>query len=130
MLLKSIKFKDFRCFVGETIVEFPCDEERNVVVILGENTHGKSTIVQAFAWCFYGESNFENPEIYNRGIARELPIFGRTKALVEVQFEHEISIVDKDDEVFHGKTIYTARRTQEFYKASDGKMRANEAVFK
>ena len=65
MLLKSIEFKDFRCFRGDVKIDLACDATRNIIVVLGDNTHGKSTIIQAFAWCFYGVHNFANPEIYN-----------------------------------------------------------------
>lgn len=109
MLLKSVKFKDFRCFRGETTIDLSCNDNKNIVVILGDNTQGKSTIVQSFVWCFYGIPNFPNPELYNRAIARELPVFGKTNILVEVEFEHE-------------GVFYTARRTQEFMKNTDGKM--------
>lgn len=118
MLLKSIKYKDFRCFRGELNIDLNCPNEKNIVVILGDNTHGKSTIVQSFVWCFYGIANFENPELYNRAIAKELAVSERTKPSVEVIFEHE------------GKK-YTARREIEFYKTREGKMvpAASSSVF-
>lgn len=109
MLLKSIEFKDFRCFRGDVKIDLACDATRNIIVVLGDNTHGKSTIIQAFAWCFYGVHNFANPEIYNRAIARELATNEKTMPSVEVVFEHE------------GEQ-YTVRRTQEFTKAADGRM--------
>ncbi len=114
MLLKSIKFKDFRCFRGERTIDLSCSGDKNIVVILGDNTRGKSTIVQSFVWCFYGIPNFSNPELYNRAIARELPVYGKTTILVEVEFEHE-------------GVFYTARRTKEFMKSTDGKMVASGA---
>lgn len=117
MLLKSIKFKDFRCFRGDISIDLSCTEERNIIAILGDNTRGKSTIVQAFAWCFYGVSNYDNPEqIYNRAIARGLPIFGKTRAMVAVEFEHE-------------GVLYTVRREQEFIKTVNGEMKSSDNRF-
>ena len=40
--------KNFRQFKGNQILEFACDPKRNVTVLLGDNTFGKTTILQAF----------------------------------------------------------------------------------
>ena len=53
MLIKSLKMQNFRQFKGITAVDFSCDPEQNVTIILGDNTFGKTTLLQAFNWCFY-----------------------------------------------------------------------------
>ena len=60
MLIKSLKMQNFRQFKGKTAVEFSCDPERNVTIILGDNTFGKTTLLQAFNWCFYETVMFDN----------------------------------------------------------------------
>lgn len=50
--------ENFRQFRGTTKLEFSCDSERNVTIILGDNTYGKTTLLQAFNWCFYGKADF------------------------------------------------------------------------
>ena len=108
MQLKKITFEDFRCFRGKTSINLAPEKEKSIIVILGENTNGKSTIVQAFAWCFYGFANFDNPDIiYNRDIGRFMPSGANTTASVEVVFEHE-------------NITYIARRSQTFRKRDDG----------
>lgn len=112
MLLRTISYRDFRCFIGneeKNKIDLSCDIDKNVIVILGDNTCGKSTIVQSLAWCFYGISNFDNPEIYNKKIAEQLPFRGKTVPTVEVKFVHE-------------GNEYTARRMQEFFKDEHGNM--------
>lgn len=119
MLLKSISYKDFRCFIGDAdknTINLSCTYEQNIIAILGDNTCGKSTIVQSLAWCFYGVANFDNPEIYNKKIARDLPLRKKTVPTVEVIFTH------KDIE-------YTARRSQEFFKDDFGKMNTYGSKF-
>ena len=64
MLLKQITYKDFRCFRGDITINLEGYNDKNIVVLLGDNTQGKSTFVQSFVWCFYGIANFQNPEIY------------------------------------------------------------------
>ena len=41
-------------YKGENRIEFSCEEGKNVTVILGDNTVGKTTVAQAFRWCLYG----------------------------------------------------------------------------
>ena len=57
MLIKTLRMKNFRQFKGTTEINFSCDAEKNVTVILGDNTFGKTTLLQAFNWCLYGEAN-------------------------------------------------------------------------
>ena len=56
MLIHSISMHDFRQFKGTQTLSFSCDKEKNVTVLLGDNTFGKTTILQAFNWCLYGFS--------------------------------------------------------------------------
>lgn len=121
MLLKSIKYHNFRPFIGDQEVDLSIEDKmKNVVVILGDNTFGKSTFVLSFIWCLYGESRFNRPDdILNSKVEDSMPADGKTteKASVEVVFE--------DD-----NKIYTMCRTQEFVKTAKGKLSStkNEAV--
>lgn len=60
MLIKSLKMQNFRQFKGTTSVVFSCDSDQNVTIILGDNTYGKTTLLQAFNWCFYETAMFDN----------------------------------------------------------------------
>ena len=60
MLIKSLKMQNFRQFKGNTVVDFSCDPNQNVTIILGDNTFGKTTLLQAFNWCFYETVMFDN----------------------------------------------------------------------
>ena len=46
-------------YKGVNTIEFSCDPEKNVTVVLGDNTVGKTTIAQAFRWGLYGAINME-----------------------------------------------------------------------
>lgn len=41
MLIHSISMHDFRQFKGTQTLSFSCDKEKNVTVLLGDNTFGK-----------------------------------------------------------------------------------------
>jgi DNA sulfur modification protein DndD len=91
MILEEIRLSDFRCFYGKSTIKFSTDEEKNVTLIYAENGVGKTTLLNALLWCFYGETTerFEKKEdILNYDAKKE----GRTTASVEVMFEHN----DKD----------------------------------
>lgn len=45
---------NFMRYKGENTIEFSCDPDKNVTVVLGDNTVGKTTIAQAFRWGLYG----------------------------------------------------------------------------
>lgn len=47
MLIKSLKMKNFRQFKGTTAVEFSCNPNQNVTIILGDNTYGTSSLIQS-----------------------------------------------------------------------------------
>ena len=91
MLIKALKMENFRQFRGITNVEFSCDPERNVTIILGDNTFGKTTLLQAFNWCFYGKVNFDqNPDfLLNYELAGEMRNGEQQRVEVEIIVLHD-----------------------------------------
>ena len=87
MILEEIRLTNFRCFYGESVIKFSTDTKRTVTLIYAENGVGKTTLLNALLWCFYGETTerFEKKEdILNYDAKKE----GHTTASVEVLFEH------------------------------------------
>ena len=87
MILEEMRLNDFRCFYGESAISFSTDPTKNVTLIYAENGVGKTTLLNALLWCFYGETTerFEKREdILNYDAKKE----GRTTASVEILFEH------------------------------------------
>lgn len=89
MLLKSIRLKNFRQFKGEQIITFSCDRDRNVTIILGVNTSGKTTLVQAFNWALYGVVNFPTKDLLNLDIARKMHPGEKESVEVEIYLNHD-----------------------------------------
>lgn len=87
MILEEIRLTDFRCFFGNSTIRFSKDPEKNVTIIYAENGVGKTTLLNALLWCFYGEttSRFEKREDVLNYDAKKA---GRSNAAVEVLFEH------------------------------------------
>lgn len=117
MLLKSLQMTNFRQYKGETKIDFSCNKEKNVTIILGDNTFGKTTLLQAFNWCLYGKASLPNPEmLLNLDVESLLP--EDSSADVEV----EIILI-------HGGTEYILTRTQEYLK-TNGKVRGLNPLMK
>ena len=87
MWLKQIRLHDFRCFFGEQSIELSQDPDKNVTIIHAENGVGKTTLLNALLWCFYGETTakFEQRDDL---VNYDAKAAGRTRAFVEVLFEH------------------------------------------
>lgn len=96
MLIKSITLNNFRQFKGRQTLEFSIEPEKNVTVLLGDNTFGKTTILQAFNWCLYGTADFpkdSNPEfLLNLETANEQSgVQQKIEVSVELVLEHKSS---------------------------------------
>lgn len=91
MIIKKITLKNFRQFKGEQIIEFSQDTEKNITLILGDNTSGKTTLLQAFLWAFYGTANFKSKDsLLNAAVSEEiLTRNGNSEVSVRIELEHE-----------------------------------------
>lgn len=90
MKLLTIKLHNFRQFYGLQTIEFATDSVKNVTLFHAENGVGKTTLLNAILWCFYGKAGvtakFEKSEdILSYQAASEK----QTQARVDVTFEHE-----------------------------------------
>ena len=104
MLLKSLRLLNFRQYEGTQRVEFSVDSDKNVTVILGDNTFGKTTLLQAFNWCFYGKVNLLNPEmLLNYDVADRMG-------------NGETADVEVEIELVHNNRLYSLLRKQTYSK--------------
>lgn len=102
MLLKKLQLYNFRQFKGDNVLEFSTDETANVTAVLGKNTSGKTTLLQAFYWVLYGETGFETKDfLLNKEAAEDL-------------HPTESSIVRVTVELIHDNTLYTIAREQKY----------------
>lgn len=60
MKIKSIKLHNFMRYKGDNELRFSTDDEKNVTIVLGDNTFGKTTLAQAFRWALYESLNDTN----------------------------------------------------------------------
>jgi DNA sulfur modification protein DndD len=119
MLLKSLQMTDFRQFKGEQDpIFFSTDPYRNVTVMMGDTGSGKTTLAQAFTWCLYGETDFEDKLVLCKATAHTMNPNNETTVKVKLV-------------LVHNETEYTVIREQRYSKDSTGNMRKpNNTVLK
>lgn len=88
MLLKSMSLSNFRQFNGAQTITFSTDTERNVTVIMGENGSGKTTLAQAFTWCLYGDTDFDDQNVLNKVVAQDIGPSGEAMVQVKLSMAH------------------------------------------
>ena len=118
MLIKSLRYKNFRQFKGEKQIDFSCDPQKNVTIILGDNTFGKTTLLQMFNWCFYDKVDFnDKPDfLLNLELASAMyngddPI----EVFVEIILEHQ-------------GIEYTIKRKQDYFKVNGSVQHSNSKL--
>ena len=116
MLLLSIKLKNFRQFREGEINFADGQDKKNVTIILGDNGSGKTTFAQAFSWCLYGTTTFQDKIVLNRLTSMELLTGQSAKVSVTLR-------------LMHGENTYKITREQEYLKDGAGNIKPQNSVF-
>lgn len=98
-------FRNFR----DADIAFSCDKDKNVTVILGQNTAGKTTIVKAFIWAFYRINTFENKILLNSDVA-------------DAMFPNTVKIAKVEIEIEHKNYTYKITTKEEYSKSNLGRI--------
>ena len=56
MKFLSIEMNNWLIFRGKQKVLFPQDDHANILIIFGENMHGKTSLLNAVRWALYGKA--------------------------------------------------------------------------
>jgi DNA sulfur modification protein DndD len=56
MKIRTLTLKNFMPYKGESRIEFPVDDYRNVMIVFGDNMRGKTSLLNALRWGFYGRA--------------------------------------------------------------------------
>ncbi len=108
MIIKSLEMSYFFRMYKPEKIDFIFDDEKNVTVIKGDNGTGKTTMLSAFSWVFYGtvELPLVVDEMLNKHRLQEMKSGEKEKASVTVVIENE------------GKR-YQLQRSQQFVKINE-----------
>lgn len=89
MNLHSLTARNFMPYKGEMEMTFPQDEQRNVMIVFGDNMRGKTSILNAIRWAFYGEAvgRHSRPIPLQEIVNRDAALADDWKVEVHVKFD-------------------------------------------
>ncbi|MDZ4170829.1 MAG: AAA family ATPase, partial [Methanobacteriaceae archaeon] len=122
MKIDYIKINNFRPYYGTQIIKFSQDPKKNITLIQGDNGSGKTSLLNAFTWCLYGEelhndNSQKDQNLYNRIAASELED-DSLNVSVEINF---FEIDSKGNEI-----PLNVKRDQTFWVNPTGKLVASD----
>ena len=103
MKFESITMENFMRYKGRNHIEFSCDDVKNVTVVLGDNTVGKTTIAQAFRWGLYGAlmtngtKSAGDFQLLNTDILEMMDANSRAKVKVEIAAVDEENVISSQE---------------------------------
>lgn len=132
MIFKKIRMENFRQYKGLMEFDFSFDQDKTISLFIAENGVGKTTFIQAFRFCFYG--NLKNNkylklpkpnDLINNTVIYDLEDGEIAPVMVEVTFEHNGTnyIMNRTFEyIKHGNRMgaYTENSTLSYATGSSG----------
>ncbi len=115
MIIKSIRYKNFRNFANEGKIDF--DTEGKMTIIYGTNGDGKTTLHQLFQWILYEKVTFNNTtsanKLYNLEIGEKLLNDCSMTVMGEIEFTHNgvDYVVRREWVYFKNKSGVITRKT-------------------
>jgi hypothetical protein len=121
MIISRLSFQHILTYYGNQTVELPTSGERTLTVVVGPNNSGKTSIIRALKFWFYGEA----------GLPRkgDLPLFLCNKAKAETPIGH--TLIGWVEVAFErigtqGKEIHCLRRTIEGKRLAEDRWEVRE----
>lgn len=91
MILQTLSATNFMPYRGKMSLSFPTDKDRNVMLVFGDNMRGKTSLLNALRWVFYGKAIGRH--------SREIALFDlvNTEAAMEGDWSMEVVVTFEDD---------------------------------
>ena len=67
MILHTLSSSNFMPYKGKMSIAFPTNKDQNVMLVYGDNMRGKTSLLNALRWVFYGKAVGRH--------SREIPLF-------------------------------------------------------
>lgn len=95
MILRRLTFNNILTYYGEQSMDLPASEGSVLGIVVGPNNSGKTSIIRALKFWFYGEDGLprkgELPVFLSNKAKAETPVGETLKGWVEVTFEKALS---------------------------------------
>lgn len=134
MKLIRLTVTNFMPYRGENTIEFPLDETRNVMIIFGDNMRGKTSLLNALRWGFYGTARGRHSRpiplqnLVNKGAA----LADDWRVEVAIQFEANGHVYDLRRSAVRRPQVAKPARPEDFiqsvFLSKDGAPMAGEQV--
>lgn len=91
MILQTLTTTNFMPYRGKMSLSFPTDRDRNVMLVFGDNMRGKTSLLNALRWVFYGKAIGRH--------SREIALFDlvNSEATMEGDWSMEVVVTFEDD---------------------------------
>lgn len=100
MKLDYLSIQNFRQFKDRQTITFSRDSQKKVTLLIAESTYGKTTLIQAFAWVFFGSApKYKDP--LNHITESELKPGQSAKIIGEVALNY-----NQQDYIIHREQIF------------------------
>ena len=111
MIINKIIINNFFRYYGEQVIEYTHKDNKNVIVLIGENGRGKTTLLSAFSWALYGEVKepLKIEHMLNENKVRTLKASETATASVAIEY-------------INNNKVYIVERSQKFKKLESGDM--------
>ena len=116
MFLEEIKLHNYRPYYGDQEISLGYNKESNVNVIYANNARGKSSLLNAITWAFYGK------ELHDEGV-RANPIYNKIAAQEcdkGLTFDVSVSLTLFDVDESGNKIPFKVERSETYFKDSKG----------
>lgn len=115
--IKSIELKNFRPYEDVTI-EFSQDKKKTFTIIEGNNSAGKTSLINAMYWCLYGQEQFlnvgEGKPIPNQNILNGIDVGDACESSVKITIND-----DKGPKYIISRTLECRRINDDKTKKQD-----------
>ena len=85
--LKKLKLTNFMGYKDEHEIDFEVPTNSPVMLFLGENGHGKTTIQHATRWCLYGETKDKERIIPKSNLINRKALLESDEDLIEMSVQ-------------------------------------------
>lgn len=91
MILQTLSATNFMPYRGKMSISFPTKPDRNVMLVFGDNMRGKTSLLNALRWVFYGKAIGRH--------SREIALFDlvNSEATMEGDWSMEVVVTFEDD---------------------------------
>jgi DNA sulfur modification protein DndD len=89
MKLHRLSATNFMPYKGTIAIDFPTDDARNVMIVLGDNMRGKTSLLNALRWGFYGRAvgRHSRPIVLQDLVNRDAALEDDWRVEVFIQFD-------------------------------------------